>query len=446
MGRSAGRGAALSALVSMEEGERLDRALSECDRRAGSDDREIRLARRLVRGVTQSRGKLDWILSRVLRKGRPDRLDGWTRNVLRLGLYQILYLSNIPPHAAVNETVRLARSRGGEKGAGLVNGVLRTVVRDGIPGGIPSIEDDPVGHLVVEESYPPWLVARWVKRLGVERTAARLRAGNRVAPLSLRVLDSTDVDRCVELLRKDGVEPVKSRHHPAVLLLDGGGNPVRFAPFREGRLIVQDEGAAVVGLLAEPLDQVRSVLDICCAPGGKLISLVRRADPFPFSVAADISPGRLKRVVENVERTGPLPIRILAADGLALPFRNRFDVVLVDAPCSGLGTMARRADLRWRVTEADITRLAGLSCRLLLAAASRVEPGGVLLYSTCTTEAEENEDVVSRFLEKDGRFRLEPPAVSISGELAAADGTIRIVPEFHGCDGSFGARLRRIDR
>ena len=208
--------------------------------------------------------------------------------------------------------------------------------------------------------------------------------------------------------------------------------------------MVQDEAAAVVGLLAEPLDGVERVLDLCSAPGGKLLSLISGVRTAPYAIAADISPRRLRRVRENLDRVGPLPIDLVAADGLALPFSGKFDRVLLDAPCSGLGTMARRADLRWRVTEDDIGRLAILSGRLLASAADRVEVGGVLLYSTCTTESEENEDVISSFLEKDPRFRLEPPGIPLAGDLVAPDGTVRIVPELHGCDGAFGARLRRM--
>ncbi len=446
MSRPAAREAALSALVFLEKGGRFDGALRECDRRAGSDARELRLARRIVRGVTKGRGRLDWILARVLRKGNPEQLDTWTRNALRIGLFQIVYLSSIPSHAAVGETVRLARSRGGQRAAGLVNAVLRTVIREGLPGGLPSLEDDPAGHLAVEESFPLWLVERWIRRVGVDRTAKRIRAANGTPPLSIRVLRPDDVEPCFLELQDAGLLPVKSCLHPSVLTLEGGTDPLSLAPFREGRMMVQDEAAAVIGLLAQPLDEVRSLLDICSAPGGKLISLAASGPSAMRAISADISPARLRRVKENLDRVGPLPVDLVAADGLALPFDAKFDLVLLDVPCTGLGTTARHADLRWRVTEKDISRLAQLSSRLLQSSADRVEVGGVLLYSTCTTEPEENEEVIARFLEKDSRFHLEPPGVSLAGDLVAKDGTVTIVPELHGCDGAFGARLRRVGR
>lgn len=444
MSRGEARAAALEALVLLEEGGRFEAALRQCDRRSGPDEREIRLARRLVRGVTKSRGRLDWILSRVLRKGNPEGLDPWSRNSLRIGLFQIIYLSSIPSHAAVGETVRLARRRGGRKGAGLVNAVLRTVVRDGLPGGAPDREDDPAGHLVVEESFPRWLAERWIRRLGVDGAAERMRAANRTPPLAIRVLRLGDVDRCAAELHDAGLRPVKSRLHPGVLLVDGGRDPKSLGFFRDGLAVVQDEGAAVIGLLAGPVGAAK-VLDVCSAPGGKLIALMAEAAPGAFAIGADLSPRRLLRLRQNLERVGPLPVRPVAADGLALPFAGRFDLVLLDAPCSGLGTMARRADLRWRVREEDIGRLATLASRLLDSAAERVETGGTLLYSTCTTEPEENEEVVRRFLERNRRFRLEPPAAALAGGLLAPDGTVRVLPELHGCDGAFGARLRRID-
>ncbi len=445
MARPAGRAAALAALVSIDSGERLDGALLECDRRAGDDARERRLARRLVRGVSRRRGRLDWIIGRLLRRGGPDQLDRWSRNALRLGIYQILYLTSVPSHAAVYETVHLARVRGGRRAAGLVNALLRALLRDGVPAGVPSLEDDPVGHLAVEESYPPWLVSRWVKRLGIERAAARLRAGNRMAPLSLRILEEGAVGGCAAELEEEGIRCRRSALHGAVLLIDDGGDPTRLALFREGRAIVQDEAAAVIGLLAEPLAPVESVLDICSAPGGKLLPVACRDDRRRLLVAADLSPARLRRLSENIERLALPTVLRVAVDGLRPAFRRRFDLVFADVPCTGLGTLARHADLRWRVAREDIDRLGRLALRLLRSAAEQVEPGGVLIYSTCSTEPEENGEVIDRFLESDSRFRIEPPAIPPAGGVLAPDGTVHVLPEEHGCDGAFGVRLRRSD-
>ncbi|MFH1278202.1 MAG: transcription antitermination factor NusB [Candidatus Eisenbacteria bacterium] len=268
MSPSRARAAAAAALVAVEEGAFLDRALRKGDRLAGADARERSFARRMVRGVLQMRGRIDWILERRLERRGPDRLDPWTRNILRIGIYQILYLSSVPSHAAVHETVRVARQRGGEPAARLVNGVLRRVLREGPPEGIPSIEEDPVRHLAIQESYPSWLVARWVARLGTERAADRLRAGNRTPPLALRVLDESRVEEVALAFEREGRKVRRSRLVPEVLLLPEGGVPTALAPFQEGAVIVQDEGAALASTFALPLDARARVLDICAAPGG----------------------------------------------------------------------------------------------------------------------------------------------------------------------------------
>jgi len=443
--RSRARGAALAALVAVEEGAHLDRALRKSDFLAGKDARERSLARRIARGTLQMRGRIDWILERVLERGNPEDLDIRTRNLLRIGLYQILYLSSVPSRAAVHETVRAAREAGGEPASRLVNAVLRGVLREGVPEGAPSLEEDPAGHLSVALSCPRWLAARWVSRLGVPATASRLEAANRTPPLSLRVVRDGDLDRVAREIEKEGRKTRRSRISPSVLLLPDGGDPTVLRSFREGRVLVQDEGAALVGSLAGPLPRGARVLDCCAAPGGKGLPIAASA-PGGLLVAVDCSLWRMGRLRENLARLRLDNVRTAVADALNLPLREgtRFDAVLVDVPCTGLGTLARRADLRWRVREEDIARLAALALRLLRAVADAVEPGGLLLYSTCTTEPEENEETVARFLREDGRFRMEPPEVQVPDGALAPDGTVRVLPEIHGCEGAFAARLRRV--
>ncbi|MBN1824741.1 MAG: 16S rRNA (cytosine(967)-C(5))-methyltransferase RsmB [Candidatus Eisenbacteria bacterium] len=447
MGRGGARAAALTALIAVEEGLFLEPALERGDRVAGPDGRERGLARRIVRGVLQNRGRIDWILGRFLDRSGPERLDPRTRNLLRAGLFQLLFLSAVPARAAVFETVALARRSGGEPAARLVNGVLRRFLREGEPPGIPSIEDDPAGHLSIRESHPLWLASRWVARLGVERAALRMAAGNRIPPLSLRVLDGKKVDAIAGELEAEGAIVLKSALHPAVLMLREGGDPSRLAPFRRGEMIVQDEGIAAAGRAAEPVDPAARVADLCAAPGGKILPIAVALGPEGRSAALDLSERRLRRLEENRRRVAADRLLIAAADALAPPLRRaRFDLVLLDVPCSGLGVLARRPDLRWRVREEDPARLARLQIRMIRSAAELVEPGGLLVYSTCTTEAEENEETVGRFLGENRRFRLEAPPADLPESCVAPDGTVRILPETHRCDGAFAARLRRIDR
>jgi 16S rRNA (cytosine967-C5)-methyltransferase len=444
LARSRARGAAIAVLVAVEGGEHLDRALRKGDRLAGRDRRERSLARRIARGALKMRGRIDWILGGALERGGPDRLDRWTRNALRAGLYQILYLSSVPSHAAVHETVRAARERGGEKAARLVNGVLRRVLREGLPAALPSIEEDPVGHLSLRESYPPWLVARWITRLGVGTAEERLKAGNRTPPLGLRLLDEGGVGGALREIEKEGRKARRSRLLPSVILLPDGGDPSTLPFFARGEAIVQDEGAALASTVGLPLRPRASVLDVCAAPGGKLVSVAAGLSPEAAVIGMDRSAWRMGRLRDNLARLRLANVRLLLGDGLAPPIRRRrFDLVLLDVPCTGLGTLARRADLRWRTEEGDIRRLATLALRLLRTAADAVEPGGHLVYSTCTTEPEENEGTVARFLEEDRRFRLVPPAAPLPPDVVGTDGALRVLPEVHGCDGAYAAKLRR---
>ena len=446
MPRSRARAAALTALVAVESGTFLDRALRDGDRISGADERERSLARRITRGVLQTRGRIDWILERFLEKRPPSRLDSRTRNILRIGVYQVLYLSSVPSHAAVNETVRLARSNGGEPAARLVNGVLRRLLREGPPAGLPSLDEDPVRHLAVSESHPEWLVARWVTRLGPERAAARIRAGNRIPPLSLRVVDPDREDAVAAEIEGEGRKVRRSTLLSSVLVLPDGGSPAALGPFARGEVIVQDEGAAIAGSVAGPQPPGARLLDLCAAPGGKILPLASRLVGGGTAFAFDRSRWRMERLRENAARLELAPVRFAIADGLAPPFRKsvRFDLVILDVPCTGLGTLARRADLRWRTAEEDIRRLAGLASRLLRAAADLVEPGGHLVYSTCTTEPEENEQTVAHFLEKERRFRIVPPGAALPASTLRPDGMVEVLPEVHGCDGAFAARLQRI--
>lgn len=391
---------------------------------AALDARERGFLHELAAGTLRRRGSLDAALA--ARLDRPlERLDPPVRAALRLGAYQLLF-TRVPPRAAVAESVELAPGRG----RGFVNAVLRAVAREGAPPP-PDPAADPRGWLVTEGSLPAWLAERWLARLGAERTIARARAWLAVPPVHFRFNPR----------RADSRAEVEQALRPRPLAVEGAFEATvgDVAPWAErGVIYAQDLGAQLVARLAE--DRGR-VLDACAAPGGKALLL---ADAGAREVvAAEAAAPRARTLQRLVDRWGAADrVRVVQADATRPPFAPAsFDVVLVDAPCSGLGTLGRHPDIRWRATEADLQRHAARQAGILSACADLVRPGGRLVYATCSTEPEENEQVVSGLLAGRPDFHGEPPP---AWAAAFAEGEwVRATPETHGSEVFFAAVLRR---
>ncbi|WP_242822462.1 16S rRNA (cytosine(967)-C(5))-methyltransferase RsmB [Thermaerobacter marianensis] len=447
-----GREAAFLALLAADTGPvYVDHALARILDRAALPARERALATELAYGVARRQGTLDWALSRFSRKP-PARLDPPVRAALRLGAYQLWYLDRIPAHAAVDESVNLVRRHGPAYAAGFVNAVLRAAARHGFPQGeVPPRERDLAGHLALVHAHPRWLVERWLGRLGPEEAERLLEANNRVPPLSARVNRlRADPRALAAALAARGVAVEAGRFLPEALRLGHGVHPAELDAFQEGALTWQDESSMLAVHVLDPRPG-DLVVDVAAAPGGKSTHIAERMGDRGRVVACDADPGRLEKVGEAARRLGLGCIEPLALDGRKLPERlaGQADRVLADVPCSGLGVLARRPDLRWRKTPDDLAALAELQGELLRAAAACLKPGGVLVYSTCTTEPEENQQVVEGFLaQAGGAFTaddLRPwlPA-ALRDEPGTAQGWIQLWPHRHGVDGFFIARLRRV--
>jgi 16S rRNA (cytosine967-C5)-methyltransferase len=397
----------------LEKGGRATALLSERERGLPEADRG--LLRELVLGVLRWKDALDAEvagMSRVpLAKLAPN-----LREILEVGLYQIRHLDRVPDYAAVSEAVEHARASGGEGAARLVNGVLRGILLLPAPSA-PTAESDGgaalaaagVKALAVYYSHPPFLVERWRRRFGDEATRRILETDNRASGLDLMTNPGkTDRAALAAALSADGIRTQPSALSPLALTVLSG-NPFASPLFAAGHFSLQDVGSQALPLL---LPVGETLLDLAAAPGGKSFAALalgrcRR------SVAADRSVARLRLVEENRRRQGLLDVRPIAGDLLAPPFSpGRFDRVLLDAPCSGTGTLRKNPEIRYRVTPEAVERLAGQQEKFLAAAAELLSPGGCLLYSTCSLEEEENERVVSRVLARDSRLSLaeiEPP-------------------------------------
>jgi 16S rRNA (cytosine967-C5)-methyltransferase len=343
----------------------------------------------------------------------------------------------VPAYAAVSQSVELAREAGAGRASGLVNGVLQSVRRRGAEIPFPEPEADPVGHLVAWGSHPRWLVERWLERFGLDETRRLVDRDNEKPELYLTILEGSTAG-AVEALSAGGIEAEPVEAAPDSVRLGRGASArdaLRLVP-----AVVQDPAAALVVRFADPDPEAR-IIDVCAAPGGKAIGLAREGRSV---LAADLSPGRLARLRDNVARLGLADrVVLVAADARRPPFAPA-DAVLLDAPCTGTGTLRRHPDGRWRISPADLAELEELQAELLAAAAELVRPGGLLVYSTCSLEPEENELQVRRFLADNPGFELDPPSVAVDSKLVTPEGFLNVLPQREGFDGSFAARIRRM--
>ncbi len=409
----------------------------------------------LTYGVIRWRGKLDWVI-RSFSKIPFEKVELETLNILRLGLYQILFLSRTPASAAVNESVELAKGIRGKGGAGFVNAVLRSTIRqkDEIP--YPEIDEDPARHLSVVQSHPLWLVRRWVKEMGVEETIRVCTFNNRISSLTLRT-NTLKMDRkdLIERLKGKGFNPAPTTYSEEGIVLRDPP-PTSELPFiKEGLYIIQDEASQLVTSILDPKPGER-ILDACSAPGGKTTHMAQKMENRGEIVALDVSKGKLDLIAEGCQRLG---IRIAktikgnASEPLPIPLGMEYDRILADVPCSGFGTLRRNPDLKWKRGEEDIKRLSELQLSILSHLSVYLRKGGIFVYSTCTVFHEENEDVVEKFLEGHPEFELEPMDRVASAFIADdksekfhpffQNGYFKTFPPRDEMDGFFVARMTK---
>ena len=399
------------------------------------------LCHELVMGVPRRQLWLDRLIEHYANR-KVAELDVAVRVVLRLGLYQLRFLSRVPASAAVNESVNLVHFARLRSAGGLVNAVLRRATREPEVDPTSSI-DDPIERVAVATSHPPWLIERWTKAFGAEETEAFARANNEPAPVAFRVVNNRaqEADVCGRL-RQSGAELVPSRIARGAWRVTGAVSLLA-ALAAEGEVYIQDEASQLVAAVLDVRPGQR-VLDLCAAPGSKTTQIADcTADAAAMIVASDLHEHRLRTVVSTAKIHGLRDIHCLALDGLqSLPLQeSSFDRVLVDAPCSGTGTLRRNPEIRWRISPADIKDLAGRQKQLLFNAAHAVRPGGRLIYSTCSVEPDENEDVVQTFLENNETFRLG--RLPLDSSLITSPGAARTWPHREGTDGFFICAFER---
>jgi 16S rRNA (cytosine967-C5)-methyltransferase len=408
------------------------------DRRSASlDPRDRRFARELVYGMLRRRAWLDALLEARVRGGL-SRLDADVVDLLRLGAYQLLRMRSVPAYAAIAQTVELVKKRHSVGPGRLANAVLRRLDRESESLTIET-PADPIDALALEESHPRWLVARWVARWGADETRQLLLANNVEAPIILRPIHAVR-EQVEAMLEAAGVTVTDAPLVPDSIQLAGPVSSLtELGAFRQGLFHVQDPASTLVTKYgAFPEGSV--VADVCAAPGGKTVELSRRAG---VVLASDLSAGRLKRVIENAKRM-ELPNVVAYVADAKKPALRDVDAVLIDAPCTGTGTFRRHPDARWRLKPSDLAVVAAAQRDILRAASAMVKPGGLLVYSTCSLEIEENDAQIERFLDEHPTWRLEPPQDGAVPSSVLDAGRLRVLPQRHGTDGAFAARLRRV--
>jgi 16S rRNA (cytosine967-C5)-methyltransferase len=400
------------------------------------DARDRRWTQELVYGMLRRRAVIDAHLDARVRGGLA-RLDPDLIDLLRLGVYQLMYMGSVPAYEAIAQTVELAKQRHGIGASRLANAVLRRLERERDALELPH-PVDPVDALALRYSHPRWLVARWVARWGASETE-RLLAANNTEPRTVLRPYGIVREQLEATLESAGIHVEDAPLVPDSIQLSTHASLVELGAFRKGLFFVQDPASTLAVRYADiPPDSL--VADLCASPGGKTLELTRAARAV---LAADRSATRMQRLMTNVRRVEARNVLALVADARHPPFRQ-VDAVLVDAPCTGTGTFRRHPDARWRLKVSDFAVLGALQRSILRAAASIVRPGGLLVYSTCSLEPEENDAQIESLLAENAEWRLEPPATgAVPAEVLDA-GRLRILPHRHGVDGAFAARLRRV--
>lgn len=418
--------------------------------RSRLEKQDAALVTELVYGTLQRQNTIDYFLEKYVAKGM-QKLEPWVRQLLRLSFYQIFYLDRIPHHAAVNEAVNIAKKRGHRGISGMVNGVLRNVIRNldslKIPDTLP-----PAKRIALQHSHPEWLVRRWIGQFGEEETEMMCEENNKAPDVSLRVNRmKKDREAMISELQSNGYDAIPSLlSDDGIVIRSRSGNLANTKWYEQGELSIQDESSMVVASVLDAGPGMK-VLDCCAAPGGKTTHIAETMDDRGELWANDIHEHKQALIDAQVKRLGLTCVKTIVGDATRLQDRfpsGSFDRILLDAPCSGLGVIRRKPDIKWRKTEKELAELPDLQYELLVEAAGLVKPGGVLVYSTCTLNHEENERVIERFLSEHRVFEADHRIVefvpqALRPSVDEQRGHIVILPHHYGSDGFYIARLVR---
>ncbi|MDQ0206407.1 16S rRNA (cytosine(967)-C(5))-methyltransferase RsmB [Alkalicoccobacillus murimartini] len=439
------REAALDVLVKIEKNQAYSHLLlNETRKNAGLDRRDSALLTEIVYGTIQRKLTLDYYLKPFIKQDLK-KLDTWVLVLLRLSIYQMVYLDRVPERAVVHEAVTIAKKNGHKGISGMVNGVLRAFQRAQRPSF--DLIKDPVERLSIKSSHPVWLLKRWIDQYGQEETEAMCDENLLPAPVTMRVnLTRTTRDEVIHQLTSEGIEAVAAEFTEVGVIIEKGA-VFESDAYMQGLITAQDESSMMVASALSP-EPGMNVLDTCAAPGGKTTHLAERMNNEGQVLALDLHPQKIKLIQAQAKRLGLSSIKAEALDARKLvDHADEYDRVLVDAPCTGFGVLKRKPDIKWSKTEQDVTQIARIQADILSAASTRVKNGGLLVYSTCTVDKAENEETIKAFLKNHPDFSLDS---DLKNRLPIQvlpqrfdQGMLTVLPQDYHSDGFFIAALKK---
>jgi len=438
------RGLAVSILNRVERTDAyLERLLENEMRNSELSGADKALLYEIVHGVVRWGGRLDWVLNGFY-KGQFSKAIPNLKNGLRVALYQILFLDRVPDYAAVNEAVEFVKKLQGQKSADLTNAILRNIIRSKNGIRYPDPETDLPGYLTAFHSHPLWMVKRYSKRFGRENTEKLLAANNEKPYLTLKINAlKTTPEEFKNLLNSVNLRFNHGKYLPEFFQLQNLTNITAWEYFVQGYFNIQDESAGLACRLLDVKPEHR-VLDLCAAPGGKTAYLAGLMQDKGEIVAIDRFESRLQVFRKNIERLQIKSVKTIETD--ALDYNSEpFDRVLADVPCSGTGTLSKKPDIKWKRDLLDIRNLTEIQYNLLTKASTLVKINGVVVYSTCSIEPEENFEIVNKFLVNNPNFKLVNAAETFPKELIDENGCIQTLPHIHHMDGAFAAKFLRVE-
>ncbi|MBP3952084.1 16S rRNA (cytosine(967)-C(5))-methyltransferase RsmB [Bacillus suaedae] len=442
------REVALDILLQIEKSQAYSNLLlNQTVKNSKLDQRDVGLLTEIVYGTIQRRDTLDYYLTPFVKKGVKS-LDDWVRVLLRLSIYQLIYLDRVPDRAIVHEAVTIAKKRGHQGISGMVNGVLRSFQRQGAPS-LSEIKD-PIERLALEMSFPTWLIKRWIEQYGEAETRAMCESSLVPPTVTVRVNRlKASVEHVVTMLQEEGIKANPGYLSEDAIVIEKG-NVFQTETYKQGFITAQDESSMLVGRAVDAYSGM-DVIDVCAAPGGKSTHIAEQMDNEGQLLSFDLHDHKIKLIKEQANRLGltNLESNVMDARNISAQLGTKtFDRVLVDAPCTGLGVIRRKPDIKWTKKESDIQSIQRIQLDILEAVAPHVKQGGKLIYSTCTIDKWENEETVQAFLAKNKEFKLDhslsdrlPSKVIEQGRYQ--NGLVTILPHDFQTDGFFIASMVR---
>lgn len=408
------------------------------------DPRDENLVREMVYGIIENKLYIDHIIGKAS-KIKLKKIHPYILEILRIGIYQILFMDKIPNSAAVNESVKLAKKYGHKGTIGYVNGILRAFVRDQEK--FTYIDpSDKINYLSIKYSHPKWMVQRWIEEFGLAFTEKLCKANNETPSLNIRV-NTLKISReeLISKLRNKGIQLREGKYAKDCLIIDEANHIVSLSEYKEGLFTIQDESSMLVAQIMDPREG-STVLDVCSAPGGKSTHMAQYMNNKGMIISRDVFDHKIQLVEENANRLGIDIIKTENQDALNRDedLIGKMDFLLLDAPCSGLGLIRRKPEIKWNRVREDIEGLSKLQYDIINNIKDYLKPGGILVYSTCTIEKAENIDIINRFMEENTEFKLVPIENSFNNKEnlnTLREGYIQLFPHIHGTDGFFIAKM-----